>query len=132
VTTLLLVEDDPDMREPLQLLLEDAGYRVIVAEDGAAALTAMGSLRPDAVVTDWSMPVMDGVALCRRMRQEARLATVPVVLMSASSQPPGVAWWDVFLPKPVSIDQVEQALHTLLGSSNDGRVGEQGHTGDEQ
>ena len=132
MTTLLLVEDDPDMREPLQLLLEDAGYCVIVAEDGAAALAAMASLRPDAVVTDWSMPVLDGVALCRRMRRDARLAAVPVVLMSASSQPPGAASWDVFLLKPGSIDQVKQALHTLLGSSKDRRVGEQGDTGDEQ
>ncbi|AFT90028.1 response regulator [Paraburkholderia phenoliruptrix] len=132
MTTLLLVEDDADMREPLRLLLECAGYRVIVAEHGAAALAAMTGLSPDAVVTDWWMPVMDGVALCRCMRRESQLASVSVVLMSASSPPSVDPSWDVFLSKPVSIDQIEQALHGLLGSSKDGRIGEPGDTGNEQ
>ncbi|MBP0588233.1 response regulator [Paraburkholderia sp. LEh10] len=129
---LLLVEDDTDMREPLGLLLRTRGYRVIVADHGAGAPAAMASLRPDAVVTGWSRPVWDGVALCRRMRRDARLATVSVMVMSASSHPAGTASWDVYLPKPVTIDQVEQALHTLLGSPKDGRVGQSGDTGDDQ
>ncbi|MPW23746.1 response regulator [Paraburkholderia sp. CNPSo 3157] len=56
MTTLLLVEDDPAMRDPMRMLLEHAGYRVMVAGDGTAALAAMDGVRPDAVITDWSMP----------------------------------------------------------------------------
>ncbi|MEX3937249.1 response regulator transcription factor [Paraburkholderia phymatum] len=121
MTTLLLFED-ADMREPLRLLLECAGYRVIVAEHGAAALAAMTGLRPDAVVTDWWMPVMDGVALCpmHASRIAARLCArrADVRVVTAVRCPS----WDLFLSKPVSIDQIEQALHGLLGASKDGRI----------
>jgi len=83
-TTILVADDDPDVMAVILETLEPEGYRVITASDGNAALQLARDERPDIVVLDWMMPGLDGLSVCRALRQESdpRLAEVPVVLIT--------------------------------------------------
>ena len=115
MATILLIDDDPNILRPLQLLLEREGYRVLTACDGQAALAAIATERPNVIVTDWMMPRMDGVGLCRRLKGDAATADIPVVMLSAASPPyPAERLWDVLLSKPAPMARLIRAIHTLL------------------
>jgi CheY-like chemotaxis protein len=83
-TTVLIADDDSDVMAVIVETLEPEGYRVVTAADGTAALELARKERPDIVVLDWMMPGMDGLSVCRAIRddQDARLAQVPVVLIT--------------------------------------------------
>jgi len=83
---ILLVEDLANLRTPLRSLLELHGFCVAEASHGREALDHLQRSRPDAIVTDIDMPVMDGRALCRHLAADTRTRDLPVVLMS------GYAW----------------------------------------
>ena len=78
---LLVIDDDPTLLEVLTLAFEDAGHRVLTALDGAQGLRAIGEHSPELVVSDVNMPLVDGFALCRRLR-EAKNA-VPLILLTS-------------------------------------------------
>ena len=79
-TDILVIEDDPIMREALAEWLETAGYAVRTAADGSAGLAAVGSAAPALVVTDIHMPGLGGAAVIRELRQ--RHPGVPVIAIS--------------------------------------------------
>jgi PAS domain S-box-containing protein len=81
--TVLVVNDVPDQLALIGEVLRKAGYRTLAAEDGRRALAAASSERPALVISDVSMPVMDGIELCRRLRADAALRHTPVLLVSA-------------------------------------------------
>ncbi len=83
---ILLVDDDPVQRKLNKLQLEQAGFRVAVAEDGLDALTQARTASPEAIVSDVLMPRMNGLQLSVAVRQDPRLAHVPVVLTSSTLQ----------------------------------------------
>jgi CheY-like chemotaxis protein len=86
VTKILVVEDDPSLRGMLRLIFELAGYEVVEAGDGEAALDLMrGPQPPDIVTTDLMMPVMNGNEFIRRLRSETRTASIPIVVVSANA-----------------------------------------------
>ena len=87
---ILVVEDDPDLRQLLQTMLEVEGYETMVASNGEEALEVMRGRRPCAVLLDMMMPVMDGWQFRRRQLEEPRLAKVPVLCMSAVARPEDV------------------------------------------
>jgi len=99
--TVLVVDDEPAIRQLVQLALEDEGYQTRGATTGAEALAAVESDRPDLVLSDVWMPQMDGLALARRL---VRLG-IPVILMSAAGTSvdlPGVP----LLRKPFDLDRL--------------------------
>ncbi len=79
-THVLFVEDDDVIREATQLALERVGFRVTAMPDGLSGLEAFRADRPDIALLDVMVPGMDGVSLCRRIRDES---TVPVIMLSA-------------------------------------------------
>jgi CheY-like chemotaxis protein len=80
----LVVEDDPDIREAMTLILEGAGYTVRGAEHGAEALARLREgLTPCVILLDLTMPVMDGWTFCEETEKDPALATVPIVVVSA-------------------------------------------------
>jgi two-component system cell cycle response regulator DivK len=83
----LLVEDDPDTREMYALFLGSVGYRVVQAANGQAALDAVRHHRPDIVVTDLAMPVMDGFCLTRNLRAHATTRSVPIIAVTGHRVP---------------------------------------------
>ena len=81
--TVLAVNDEPKVLELLTVLLEKEGYKVVCTDNGQRALELATSLDPDIVISDVVMPEMDGLDLCRLLKQDARTAFVPVLLASA-------------------------------------------------
>ena len=82
-TRILIADDNRAMAHVVQFNLERAGYDVRVARTGLEAWEMVQALSFDLVVTDYQMPDLNGEELCRRMRQEERFATIPVILLSA-------------------------------------------------
>jgi CheY-like chemotaxis protein len=82
VSRVLIVDDEPDLRFILRRIFERAGHAVAEAGDGAAALTSVNQSRPDLVVTDMMMPVVDGVELIRRLRADPTTAAIPILAVS--------------------------------------------------
>lgn len=114
--TLLVVDDDVAIVEVLAEILEYAGYRVVRAHNGQAALTCLAQAPADLVLSDVMMPQLDGPALCRRIQADPALRGIPVILMTAArhtSAPDGcvpAAW----LPKPFDINDVVATVDRLL------------------
>lgn len=103
----LVVEDDEDIRAELVEILTEEGYLVAAVVNGAEALEALaqGPL-PCTVLLDLEMPVVDGWDVLRRMRGDARLRDVKVVVLSASDAPAG----EVFLRKPAGVRALLDAV----------------------
>ena len=78
---LVVAEDDPAVRNAVQRVLELEGYSVVVTKDGVAALDAILSNAPDAVVMDVMMPFSDGLSVCRELRRRAN--RTPILLLTA-------------------------------------------------
>jgi CheY-like chemotaxis protein len=91
VKKVLIVEDDQSLRVVIRMVLEQAGYAVVEASHGAAALELMESEMPDLVLADVRMPHMSGVELTARLRSSSRTASVPIVLLSGLVLDPEVA-----------------------------------------
>ncbi len=83
--TILIVDDDEDIRELVEITLEDSHYSLRTAEDGEAGLNAIQDQRPDLVILDWMMPRLDGLQVVKKLRENTRTAGIPVVLLT--SQP---------------------------------------------
>jgi two-component system cell cycle response regulator DivK len=83
MTKILVAEDNPSNRELFRELLESWGYEVVEAVDGEAALKAASEVNPDAVLLDIQMPLLDGYAVLRRLRQDPKLAHLRVMALTA-------------------------------------------------
>ena len=81
--SVLIVEDDKNIRELLQMYLEKEGYAVTVAGDGGQGLTKFRTIKPDLVLLDVMMPVMDGWAVCRAIRAESQ---TPIIMLTAKGE----------------------------------------------
>ena len=78
----LLVEDDAEQRKFVQSNLEQFGYKVSVASNGAIGLVTAESEHPDVIILDWAMPVMDGLTTCRRLKAQPSTATIPIMMIA--------------------------------------------------
>lgn len=81
--SVLIVNDEPDQLRLMRTLLNKAGFTVLTAEDGAEGLALAKRERPDLVISDVTMPLMNGLDFCRRLRADSALKTVPILLVSA-------------------------------------------------
>lgn len=85
--TVLVVDDDPAVREIYRLALERAGHRVVVAADGMAGLDMVSTASPDLVLLDIRMPKLDGIELLRRIASDPATKGIPVVMLSNYDDP---------------------------------------------
>jgi two-component system, OmpR family, response regulator MprA len=114
---LLVVDDEPAVREALRRALELEGYRVELAEDGADALARIAATEPDALVLDILMPVVDGLTVARRLRGQGN--PVPILMLTArDSVGDRVAGLDAgaddYLVKPFALEELLARVRALL------------------
>ena len=123
VGPVLVVEDDPDIRQALAELLEEAGYECILAEHGLDALGTLARLTPSLMLVDLLMPVMNGVELIDQVRRDARLRELPIIVMTAAGdQIFGVELESLnvrVLRKPIDIGDLSKMLAGELRASPD-------------
>jgi DNA-binding response OmpR family regulator len=84
--TILICDDDPLLVDLLEYRLAARGYAVVVAEDGGKALRRLQEMRPDAVLLDAMMPVIDGYEVLRQIRENPETARIPVIMLTARKQ----------------------------------------------
>lgn len=115
---ILLAEDAPDSAVPLSLHLQQAGYKVVMANDGEEAVKLATLSRPDLILMDLAMPVLDGLAATKRIREEAPIY-IPIIAISAFStsgflQAAHDVGFDGYLTKPIDFDRIDDLIKTLL------------------
>ena len=111
--TVLVVDDEPDIRESLRDALGDEGYSVVVAANGREALKILPSLtRPCAVILDLIMPVMSGTELYAAVRATPALADIPILI--STSDPSGAPSRVPVMRKPVDLDRLLLVLAGLF------------------
>ncbi len=115
----LVAEDNPVNRELLRELLEARGYRVFEACNGEEALALIEALRPDILLLDLGMPVLDGFATVGKIRENPRLAKLPVLAVTAYAMRGDrerilSSGFDGYLAKPIHVDALFEELNRLL------------------
>lgn len=114
--TVLIVEDDLDIREALSEVLQGEGYQVLEAENGAEALRRLHERLPGVILLDLRMPVMNGWQFRREQVRHAHFADIPVVVISADraaeadAESLGV---EAFLPKPIDLEVLLDTVQRL-------------------
>lgn len=103
---ILVVDDEPPILALLQDILEEAGYPVLAASNGRAALELARQHDLGLVLTDLMMPQMDGNTLCQRLRADPRTAHLPILVMTAARQPAVVCDVSGLIAKPFLIEDV--------------------------
>ena len=116
---ILVIDDHPDNRSVVVNMLEPLGFKVLEAENGQEGFDTVIRTRPDLIITDVLMPVMDGLEMTRRLRQLPDFATLPIVASPASlshvdRQESIDAGCDSFFPKPIEFEGLLGQLQRLL------------------
>jgi CheY-like chemotaxis protein len=124
VTNVLVAEDNPVNRELLRELLEGRGYNVIEAPDGQEALRMIEETHPDILLLDIGMPILDGFAVVRRIRENPSLATLMVLAVTAYAMQGDRenvlnAGFDGYLSKPINARDLANELERLLRKLED-------------
>ena len=116
---ILIVERDLHTRELQEHFLTEAGFAVEFAEDGRAALEQVRTLKPKMIITEILLPKLDGLALCRQIKEAPETRMIPVLVFSilAASLRAKDAGADAFLLKPLAEHRLISTVHSLLGKS---------------
>lgn len=122
MTTIVVADDDADVRDLVQFKLEQGGMDVVSVGDGAAALEACRQHGPDLVLLDLMMPGMSGLDVCRSLRASAALADVPVIMLTARAQESDIAQGfaagaDDYVVKPFSPRELSSRVQAVLARS---------------
>jgi CheY-like chemotaxis protein len=122
----LIADDEPDMREFVQVALEDDGYQFLLASDGDEAVQKAATEKPDLIIMDVQMPKKDGLTALYDLRHDPALKAIPVILLTGIAQKTGVRFSvesvqeymgerpDAFFDKPVDPDKLREAVRKLL------------------
>lgn len=118
VSRVLVADDDSDIRTFLALTLEDGGYEVSLAGDGAEAMRAARQTQPQLIVLDVMMPGVDGISALRSLKADPRTNQIPIVLLTAKTADHDVwAGWqagaDYYMTKPFDLDDLMRFIDHL-------------------
>jgi DNA-binding response OmpR family regulator len=121
----LLIEDDPSVREGVELGLRRRGHEVRAAATGEAGLAAMAEFRPDLLLLDLMLPGMNGVQVCRQVREHSQL---PIIMLTARGDDFDVvigleAGADDYIVKPARTEVIEARIRAVLRRLDDGGAG---------
>jgi two-component system, OmpR family, response regulator len=116
--TILIMDDDLALQTVLEIALHEAGYEVILANDGQEGVEKLKTLSPDLVISDIMMPQMDGVETFQRIKEQLQDKGIPIFIMTALNRKPWFADLEaegaVILQKPFEIDQFLRLVDDML------------------
>jgi two-component system cell cycle response regulator DivK len=117
--TIMVVDDNEDLREMLRFMVERLGYTVVEAENGREAIEIASRRCPDLILMDLCMPVMDGFAATRLLREIEDMCHIPIIAISANRREQSqdealAAGCNEYLTKPVNFHQLNSLLSTWL------------------
>ena len=119
--TVVCIEDEPGVIELIRLILERRGLKVVGAASGVQGLEVVRQVRPSLVLLDLMMPGMDGWEVYRRMKADAVMKTIPVIIVTAKAEgidevlAKHIAKVDDYIKKPFSLQELLQAIERVLG-----------------
>jgi len=116
---ILVVDDEPDIVEYLRFVLEGAGYEITTALDGQQALKSIEAARPDLVLLDQMMPLMEGSEVLRRLKADEQTKDIPVVMLTAQDSAADMmkGWQsgtDLYLLKPIMGAELVDYINCIL------------------
>jgi DNA-binding response OmpR family regulator len=122
---ILIVDDEKQVREPIAIYLQEEGYRTVIANDGAEAMTAVSQQLPDLVLADVNMPNMNGLELARRLRSDPLTASIPIMMLSALVESKHVLAGysngaDEYATKPIELAVLAAKVQSLLSRRQGG------------
>jgi len=117
--TVLIVEDSEDARYFMRLELEQLGYRIVEADDGEKAVEVAERERPDIILMDLSLPIMDGIAATEKIRACDGFKTVPVIAVTAHQETDfradaQAAGFNAYVTKPIDMPWLSELIEGLL------------------
>ncbi|MEA2683364.1 MAG: two-component system, OmpR family, response regulator RpaA [Chloroflexota bacterium] len=118
--TVMLVDDDPQLRHVVSMFFELEGYNVVQARDGREAITMLAEYVPDVILLDLMMPDVSGLEVCQHVRADRRLKDIPVVVFTAAEMQEeelSAAGADRFITKPYSLEGLRRVVRTLIKES---------------
>jgi two-component system, chemotaxis family, chemotaxis protein CheY len=121
MATILIIDDYTPNHRLMTFVLEQSGYAVVCANDGLYALECLEAIPIDVIVTDLTMPRLDGLGLATRVRADARFSHIPIIMVTASgietdqARAAGVGV-DAFLTKPVDSEELARTVGEFLTS----------------
>ncbi len=117
--TILVVDDELANAEVLSLILEEEGYRVFTAANGRQGLERVAELRPQLVILDYMMPIMNGATMGATLRADPKTRDIRILMNSSLNEAAvreGFGGYDAFLRKPYDIDALLHLIARLLES----------------
>jgi two-component system, cell cycle response regulator DivK len=122
MTKILLVEDNEMNRDMLSRRLERKGYTIVLAEDGQQAVEMAATCKPDLILMDMSLPVLDGWEATRRIKADVNLKQIPIIALTAHAmqsdeQKAREAGCDDFDTKPIELPRLLQKIEAQLGAA---------------
>ncbi len=117
--TVLIVEDSEDARYFMRLELEQLGYRIVEADNGEKAVEVAERERPDIILMDLSLPVMDGIAATEKIRARDGFKTIPVIAVTAHQETDfrtdaQAAGFNAYVTKPIDMPWLSELIEGLL------------------
>jgi CheY-like chemotaxis protein len=116
--TILIMDDDLALQTVLEIALREAGYEVILANDGQEGIEKLKTLSPDLVISDIMMPQMDGVETFQQIKEQLQDNGIPIFIMTALNRKPWFADLEadgaVIIQKPFEIDQLLRLVRDML------------------
>jgi two-component system, chemotaxis family, response regulator PixH len=117
--TILIVDDIKSELDMMANYLTKAGYNIIIAKDGEDAIAQTIAKKPDVVVTDWMMPEMGGLDICRKLKKNPETERIPVIACTAKNSDVDKMWAkkqgiNGYVTKPCTQDELVKAVHEVL------------------
>jgi two-component system alkaline phosphatase synthesis response regulator PhoP len=115
---ILIVDDEPDLLKIACFRLEKSGYQILSATDGQSALEMVDKERPDLVLLDLRLPLLNGPDVCLRMKKDQNLKHIPVILFTASTQNIAeiteACGAQGYITKPFAVDELLEKIKKLI------------------
>ena len=119
--TILVVDDEPAIVKVVSFRLKKAGYNVVSAADGQEGLDLIGKIKPDLILLDLRLPVLDGFQVCQKVKADENLKAIPIIIFTASSMGENIdsrykeVGADDYLIKPFEPEVLLEKIRKLLG-----------------